>query len=236
MLEQCIRNSPPRMLCLPTPLHHQGMKNRGWVGPLACSLGGAGLDTQPWRDTFVQTINFATGLNGWSFKAFKTALLLKHKRAREHCTSPCGAGGTVLQAARGGEPVARAVSYGSSMEMTGMAVALLWDSCAPPSFACSSSIRPLTPTVEQSLGCSICSLPFAPAAGQRGRGGSWAPWRVVPVPEEDCSGSAMWPWLWSPEIYIGSVLLVSVTLSKFLYSALWLVHGWKNFFFSCLCH
>lgn len=198
--------------------------------PLPGSLGGAGLYIQPWRDTFVQTINFATGLNGWSFKAFKTALLLKHKCAGEHCTPPCGAGGTALQAARGGELVARAVSHRIGVEVTGMAVALLWDSRAPPSFACSSSIRP-RPHCGAVSGMLHLQPSFAPAAGQSGREGGWAPWWVVAVPEEDCSGSAMWPWLWSPEIYFESIYFVSVTLSKILYHALWRVHRWKNIFF-----
>lgn len=47
---------------------------------------------------------------------------------------------------------------------------------------------------------------------------------MASVLEEDCSGSAVWPWLWSPEIYFECVLLVSVTLNELLYSVSWFVH------------
>lgn len=146
------------------------------------------------------------------------ALLLKHKRSHEHCSSHCGAGGTALQAARGGKPVAGAVSHRSGIEVTGMAAALFWDSSAPPAFAWASSVRPLTHTTEQNLwDAPSAAFPLLQLLARVAGEGA--------VPEEDCSGSAMWPWLWNPEIYFESVSLVSVALlSKFLYSVLWLVH------------
>lgn len=114
--------------------------------------------------------------------------------------------------------MAGAVSHRSGIEVTGMAAALFWDSSAPPAFAWASSVRPLTHTTEQNLwDAPSAAFPLLQLLARVAGEGA--------VPEEDCSGSAMWPWLWNPEIYFESVSLVSVALlSKFLYSVLWLVH------------
>ena len=64
MFKQCIRNPPPWMPCLPTSLHHLGMKSRGLSSPPRLVACGVLVFKLSPGDTWVQAINLATGLCG----------------------------------------------------------------------------------------------------------------------------------------------------------------------------